>query len=136
MTNKLGRLAWGNVVQANEGMDGQVFRVTSAKNKKDLARYMGRSNYPYHTYCQSHQEWHLESLKADMPLHELDMCNDFMAGIQCEKLNVLLEVIKQETALCTNFDALRLMIGNAIINAKVETSDAVLRRKAASMESH
>jgi hypothetical protein len=71
-----------------------------------------------------------------MPLHELDMCNDFLAGIQCERLNVPLEIIKQETALRTNFDALRLRIGNAIINAKVETSDVAQRRKAASMESH
>jgi hypothetical protein len=136
MTDKKGRLAWGNIVQANEGMDSRTFRVTTAKQKKELAKYMGRPNYTYHTYCQSHQEWHLESHKADMPLHALDMCNDFLAGIQCEALKVPVEVIKQNKALCTNFDSLRLKIGNAIVNAKVETSDAVHRCKAASMESH
>jgi hypothetical protein len=71
-----------------------------------------------------------------MPLHALDMCNDFLAGIQCEALKVPIEVIKQNKAHRTNFDSLRLEIGNAIVNAKVETSDAVHRRKAASMESH
>jgi hypothetical protein len=106
MTDKKGRLAWGNIVQANEGMDSRTFRVTTAKQKKELAKYMGRPNYTYHTYCQSHQEWHLESHKADMPLHALDMCNDFLAGIQCEALKVPIEVIKQNKAHRTNFDSL------------------------------